>query len=259
MAVGDRLLPPLEPPGDRRRENVEEEPLRLLPFALDELLLGLELEEPEPLQIAEPLLLERGRDTGPQEREIRRLGEVVLGPGLDALHRHVDLVGPGDDDHRQPFESGGEVHCRQHLEPRHHRHLHIEEHQVEGGSQHLRHGIPAVDRLDDISKADLAEGLLEDSTHHPAVINQEHLGPGEPVVGRGGLGGLGDLGRMVFAQSIVSADCLKGAVRDAGQTSLSWGRQAEGSSDSPASRSWASWMSASVSSQPMHPSVIETP
>ena len=256
VPVRDRFFPPLQPPGDGRREDVEEEPLRLLPFPLHELLLGLELDEPEPLQIAEPLLFQRGRHAGPQQREIRRLGEVIFGPGLDALHRHVDLVGPGDDDHRQSFEIGGEVHRRQHLEPRHHRHLHVEEHQVEGGGVHLGHGIRAVERLDDIFKADLSERLLEHGAHRPAVIDEEHLGLCEPLASGYRLG---DLRPMVFAQRVVSADCLKGAVRDSVQTSLPWRRQAEWSRDSPASRSWASWMSASVSSQPMHPSVIETP
>ena len=65
-----------------------------------------------------------------QQHGIERLGEVVLGAGLDAAHDAVELVQCGDHDHRQIAGVLGRLEPAQNLEPVHLRHDEVEQYEV---------------------------------------------------------------------------------------------------------------------------------
>ncbi len=84
-AVGDGGLALAHARDDALRQDVEEKRLgaRLLPLQIgDELLLA----------VAQPFLFQRGADARAQQDRIERLGQIVLGAGLDAAHHAVELV-----------------------------------------------------------------------------------------------------------------------------------------------------------------------
>ena len=176
VAVGDRLLPTLETPGDRSWKNVEEKLLRLLFLQFDEFLLGLELCKPELVQITETLLFQRRGHAGPEQCLVGRLGKIILRARLDALDSHLDLFTPGNHDDRNPLDLGVQSHRGQDLDAVHLRHLHVEEHQVVGFLVQFGDGIPAIHSLGDIVEAELFERSRETGPHHAAVVDDQNLG-----------------------------------------------------------------------------------
>ena len=85
-------------------------------------------------------LLESRTDPRAQQHRVERLRQVVLGAGLDAAHRAVELVEGRDHDDRNVPRARIGFEPAEHVEPVHPRHHQIEQHEVEalGGGQRER-------------------------------------------------------------------------------------------------------------------------
>src|SRR5215475_11775827 len=130
----------------RREEALEPpQPLHLAHLLGHALLQGAiplrELARLARLAVAQALLLQAGADAGAEEHGIERLGQVVLGPQLDAADHAPHLVEGGDHKHGQFAARGIVLEPPQHLVAVDARHHHVEEDQLDGrcqcSAQHL--------------------------------------------------------------------------------------------------------------------------
>jgi hypothetical protein len=69
-------------------------------------------------------------NTRQRDREIHRLGDVIVGAQVEGLHHLIAVLQGGHHDHRQLVRSIDRAHSLQHFHARHARHHAIEQHQI---------------------------------------------------------------------------------------------------------------------------------
>jgi len=124
------------------------------------------------------LLFKAGVVQGPgqghaQHVEIQGLGQVVVGPGLERLHRVAHRGVRGHDEHGRSRVVL--LDALERLDAAHLRHAHVHEHGVVGPGQHLVHGLGAVRRrLDVVPPAPGEDG--QSLQVGRVVVHYEYLG-----------------------------------------------------------------------------------
>jgi len=186
--VGDRALVGLEPLGDRRGQDVEQELLRLLPLGLEiaEGLVALEAAEKGVGVDAEP------RD---QLDLVGGLDQVVVGPGFEQLRLDVAPLHGGEHDHGHHRGGGERPVAADHLEAVDL--VHDEVLEDDGGAEglgdgHRRRGVGA--ELEDELRVG-GEEAAEEGADELLVVDHEHAVGGRRRCSRPGGRGIGSGGR----------------------------------------------------------------
>ena len=133
-----------------------------------------QLGQPQPVQVAQPLLFEGGGDAGAQQGGIEGLGQKIFRARLDAFHGAFHLLGAGNDDDRQPAQVRIGLEGSQHFHAVHLGHFHVEQHQVEGLREHQFERLSSVGRLGDVAKAEGVERTDQREPHGAAVVHHQH-------------------------------------------------------------------------------------
>ncbi len=142
--------------------------------APDQFVSAAQLHQPQPVQIAQPLLFQRGGDAGAQQGGIKGLGQKILSARLDAFHGVLHLIGAGNDDDRQPAQVPIGFESNEHFHAVHLGHFHVEQHQVEGLREHQFERLSAVGRLGDVAEPEGVQSTDQREPHGAAVVHHQH-------------------------------------------------------------------------------------
>ena len=165
-SVGDDRLARPEPVQHAAGQHVEQQ-------LLGALLLGAQFARRGLVPVAEELALERGRHAGAQQDRVDGLGEVVVGAGLDAMDRALDLAEGRHDDDRQRGRGRRRLDAPQHLDAAQPRHQQVEQHEVVAGRlQQFQRALAVVAARDLVAVA--AEAARQQVERRGVVVDEQH-------------------------------------------------------------------------------------